>query len=68
MVRRVAAGQPTLVLDVATGPAGVARRLAADTPAMIVGMDVSAEMLAAGSRQRRRRRARATHSVHARPR
>ncbi len=48
MVSHVAAGQPALVLDVATGPAGVARRLAADTPAAIVGVDVSAEMLGRG--------------------
>lgn len=48
MVRLVAAGQPALVLDVATGPAGVARRLAADTQAAIVGVDVSAEMLGRG--------------------
>ena len=48
MVRHVAARQPRRVLDVATGPAGVARRLASDTPAMIVGVDVSAEMLGQG--------------------
>jgi demethylmenaquinone methyltransferase/2-methoxy-6-polyprenyl-1,4-benzoquinol methylase len=48
MVDAVAAGAPRSVLDVATGPAGVALQLAARTDAEITGVDLTPEMLLAG--------------------
>lgn len=50
MVTQAAVGYPSRVLDVATGPAGVARQLAARTSARITGIDLSEDMLAAGRR------------------
>lgn len=46
MVRNVALVNPKLVLDVATGPAGVALAIRAATGAMVVGLDLTAPMLA----------------------
>ena len=43
-----AAGRPRLVLDVATGPAGVALAVAAKTGADVVGVDLNEPMLRAG--------------------
>jgi demethylmenaquinone methyltransferase/2-methoxy-6-polyprenyl-1,4-benzoquinol methylase len=48
MIDRVASTDPATVLDVATGPAGVALELAERTTANITGIDISAEMLARG--------------------
>lgn len=48
MIDRVALTKPTTVLDVATGPAGVALELADRTDARITGVDLSREMLARG--------------------
>lgn len=50
MIDRVAITQPATVLDVATGPAGVALELADRTKATITGIDLSADMLACGER------------------
>jgi len=47
-VDQVVAGGPHLVLDVATGTAGVALQLARRTPATVVGLDLSEAMLAKG--------------------
>src|SRR4029077_4928953 len=43
-----AAGNPRRVLDVATGPAGVALAVAARTGADVVGVDLNEPMLRAG--------------------
>ncbi len=48
MVDRVVGSQPTLILDVACGPGAVTRRLARKTSAHIIGVDLSADMLAQG--------------------
>ncbi len=48
MIDPVAASDPASVLDVATGPAGVARQIAARTGAQVTGIDLSREMLRAG--------------------
>jgi demethylmenaquinone methyltransferase / 2-methoxy-6-polyprenyl-1,4-benzoquinol methylase len=48
MIDHVVPADPDTVLDVATGPAGVALQLAARTNARIVGIDLSAAMLARG--------------------
>jgi len=48
MIGHVAASAPSTVLDVATGPAGVALELADRTHAHITGIDLSADMLARG--------------------
>jgi demethylmenaquinone methyltransferase/2-methoxy-6-polyprenyl-1,4-benzoquinol methylase len=48
MVDAVAKGSPTSVLDVATGPAGVALQLAARTRARVTGVDITAQMLRTG--------------------
>jgi demethylmenaquinone methyltransferase / 2-methoxy-6-polyprenyl-1,4-benzoquinol methylase len=48
MVDAVAGASPASVLDVATGPAGVALQLAARTGARVTGVDITAEMLRAG--------------------
>jgi len=49
MVDAVVAGAPRSVLDVATGPAGVALQLARRTDAEITGVDLTPEMLLAGA-------------------
>jgi demethylmenaquinone methyltransferase/2-methoxy-6-polyprenyl-1,4-benzoquinol methylase len=49
MVDAVAASSPTSVLDVATGPAGVALQIAARTSARVTGVDITAEMLRTGA-------------------
>jgi demethylmenaquinone methyltransferase/2-methoxy-6-polyprenyl-1,4-benzoquinol methylase len=49
VVDRVAAVRPGLVLDVATGPAGIALAVAERTGARVVGVDLSAPMLRAGA-------------------
>ncbi|GAB3787308.1 class I SAM-dependent methyltransferase [Nocardioides ungokensis] len=51
MVDAVVAGRPALVLDVATGTAGVAIMLTDRTPARVVGVDLTEQMLRRG-RQR----------------
>lgn len=48
MIDHVAVAHPATVLDVATGPAGVALQLADRTDAIITGIDVSPDMLARG--------------------
>jgi demethylmenaquinone methyltransferase / 2-methoxy-6-polyprenyl-1,4-benzoquinol methylase len=48
VARHAAAGSPRLVLDVATGPAGVALAVAARTGADVVGVDLNEPMLRAG--------------------
>ena len=48
MVGHVVGGRPARVLDVATGPAGVARQIAARSPAHVVGIDLSEPMLREG--------------------
>ena len=55
MVDPVVAAGPKSVLDVATGPAGVAIQLAARSDADITGIDLSADMLGAGVANVRRR-------------
>jgi demethylmenaquinone methyltransferase / 2-methoxy-6-polyprenyl-1,4-benzoquinol methylase len=57
MVDAVVAAAPRSVLDVATGPAGVALQLAARTSARVTGLDLTAEMLRAGA-------ANVAHSPH----
>ncbi len=49
MVDAVVAASPGSVLDVATGPAGVALQLATRTSAQVTGVDVTAEMLRMGA-------------------
>jgi demethylmenaquinone methyltransferase/2-methoxy-6-polyprenyl-1,4-benzoquinol methylase len=49
VVERVAAASPRLVLDVATGPAGIALAVAARTGAQVVGIDLNEPMLRAGA-------------------
>jgi demethylmenaquinone methyltransferase/2-methoxy-6-polyprenyl-1,4-benzoquinol methylase len=48
VVDHTAAGNPNLVLDVATGPAGIARAVAGRTGADVVGIDLNEPMLRAG--------------------
>ena len=48
MIDHIAIGHPATVLDVATGPAGVALALADRTQATITGIDISADMLGRG--------------------
>ena len=50
MIDHVVPDRPDLVLDVATGPAGVALQLADRTAARIVGVDLTLEMLRQGQR------------------
>src|SRR5664280_2504270 len=50
VVERIAAGQPRRVLDVATGPAGVALAVARRTEATVVGVDLNEPMLRRGLR------------------
>jgi demethylmenaquinone methyltransferase / 2-methoxy-6-polyprenyl-1,4-benzoquinol methylase len=49
VVERVVASRPELVLDVATGPAGVALAIARRLPAQVVGVDLNEGMLRAGA-------------------
>ena len=49
MVDEVVSSSPASVLDVATGPAGVALQLAARTRARVTGLDLTPEMLRAGA-------------------
>lgn len=49
MVDPVADSSPGRILDVATGPAGVALQLAARTSAFVAGVDLSPQMLRAGA-------------------
>lgn len=49
MVDAVVAASPATVLDVATGPAGVALQVAARTGARVVGADITPEMLTKGA-------------------
>jgi demethylmenaquinone methyltransferase/2-methoxy-6-polyprenyl-1,4-benzoquinol methylase len=48
MVDHIVPGRPGLVLDVASGPAGVALQLAERTPARVVGVDLTLDMLRQG--------------------
>ena len=50
MIDHIAVFKPNSVLDVATGPAGVALQLAERTTAAITGIDISADMLSRGRR------------------
>lgn len=50
MIDHIARTRPGTVLDVATGPAGVAIQLSRSTDALITGIDLSAEMLERGRR------------------
>lgn len=49
VVDAVVDSSPLSVLDVATGPAGIALQLAARSPAQVTGIDLSPEMLRAGA-------------------
>jgi demethylmenaquinone methyltransferase/2-methoxy-6-polyprenyl-1,4-benzoquinol methylase len=49
MVDHAIAGDPALLLDVATGPAGVARQIVRRSRAKVVGLDVTEAMLSAAS-------------------
>ena len=49
MVDAVVNCSPTSVLDVATGPAGVALEIAARTSAQVTGVDLTPQMLEAGA-------------------
>jgi demethylmenaquinone methyltransferase/2-methoxy-6-polyprenyl-1,4-benzoquinol methylase len=55
MIDAVITGAPRSVLDVATGPAGVALELAARTDARITGIDLTPEMLRMGASKVSRR-------------
>jgi demethylmenaquinone methyltransferase/2-methoxy-6-polyprenyl-1,4-benzoquinol methylase len=48
LVRHIAAAEPRLVLDVATGTAGVAIAVVRQTPAHVTGIDISTAMLDRG--------------------
>ena len=50
MIDRVVPGSPGMVLDVASGTAGVALQLASRTSADVVGLDLTEGMLARGQR------------------
>ena len=50
MVDHIVPGKPQLILDVATGPAGVALQLAARTGARVVGVDLTEAMIRQGQR------------------
>jgi demethylmenaquinone methyltransferase/2-methoxy-6-polyprenyl-1,4-benzoquinol methylase len=54
VVRHTADGQPSLALDVATGPAGIALAVAGATGANVVGVDLNEPMLRAGVARTRR--------------
>ena len=49
MIDHIVPSRPATVLDVATGPCGVALQLASRTDAQIVGIDLSADMLGKGA-------------------
>src|SRR5215210_1647807 len=49
MVDRAIADRPPLVLDVATGTAGVALQLVDRSPARVIGIDLSEQMLRFGA-------------------
>jgi demethylmenaquinone methyltransferase/2-methoxy-6-polyprenyl-1,4-benzoquinol methylase len=49
VVRHVTAAEPARVLDVATGPAGIALAIAAAVPATVVGVDLNLPMLRQGA-------------------
>ena len=49
VVDRIAAARPSRVLDVATGPAGIALAVANRTGAQVVGVDLNEPMLRAGA-------------------
>ncbi|MBV9661350.1 MAG: class I SAM-dependent methyltransferase [Acidimicrobiales bacterium] len=51
MIDALAASSPGSVLDVATGPAGVAIELASRTGARVTGVDLTPEMLGAGKQK-----------------
>ncbi|HLN16282.1 MAG TPA: class I SAM-dependent methyltransferase [Acidimicrobiales bacterium] len=51
MVDRIVPGHPSVMLDVASGTAGVALQLADRTPARVVGVDLTEQMLAEGRRR-----------------
>ena len=55
MVDQVVSAAPTSVLDVATGPAGVALQLAERTDASVTGIDLTEQMLREGVRNVTRR-------------
>jgi demethylmenaquinone methyltransferase/2-methoxy-6-polyprenyl-1,4-benzoquinol methylase len=55
MVDHVVAGNSTLILDVASGTAGVALQLAERSEAHVVGVDLSLDMLGEGAQNVRRR-------------
>jgi demethylmenaquinone methyltransferase/2-methoxy-6-polyprenyl-1,4-benzoquinol methylase len=50
MIDHIVPSRPARVLDVATGPAGVALQLASRTDAAVVGADISDDMLRRGQR------------------
>jgi len=50
MVDHIVPGHPELILDVASGPAGVALQLADRTSARVVGVDLTLDMLRQGQR------------------
>jgi demethylmenaquinone methyltransferase/2-methoxy-6-polyprenyl-1,4-benzoquinol methylase len=54
VVSRTAAARPRLVLDVATGPAGIALAVASRTGADVIGVDLNEPMLRAGVARTRR--------------
>jgi demethylmenaquinone methyltransferase/2-methoxy-6-polyprenyl-1,4-benzoquinol methylase len=55
MVDSLVAARPASVLDVATGPAGVALQIERRTNAMVTGVDITEEMLRQGAANVRRR-------------
>jgi len=55
MVDKILEPSPSAVLDVATGTAGVAMRIAAQTSASVVGLDLTESMLREGRRRLRDR-------------
>ncbi|MFY9782222.1 MAG: class I SAM-dependent methyltransferase [Acidimicrobiales bacterium] len=48
MIHHVEGSKPALILDVACGPAGVTRALAKRTPARVIGVDLSEDMIRMG--------------------
>ena len=50
MIDHIAPAAPSLILDVASGTAGVALQLAERTPGDVIGVDLTMEMLAQGGR------------------
>ena len=50
MIDHIAPASPSLILDVASGTAGVALQLAERTPGDVIGVDLTLEMLAQGGR------------------